>query len=170
MQADVDGGMRGVSKTRTLVKTESAVAIAQYESSEAPSLEFLAQAASEPQGHIFFGQLIAEGSPALIASMAGVDDGEVGHQTVDVGAGDGASGLDLRSCLRSSDGDSWLRRWRLCCSLARTLRRGCDDDGPAVIAEAGKQGCSPGYGDLGCAVVFLIACGRDRLAVEGKRL
>src|SRR5207245_3595344 len=72
MHADVDCGMRNVHQVRALVKAEGGVTIAQHQSRQAPSLEFLAQAASQRQGDVLFGQLIGECSPTLTASMAGI--------------------------------------------------------------------------------------------------
>src|SRR5580658_6932080 len=77
VDADVNCGMGGVGQAGALVEAEGGVVIAQEQSSQAASFEFLAQTAREGEGDIFFRELVGEGSAAFVASVARVYHGKI---------------------------------------------------------------------------------------------
>ena len=77
MKGDINGGVRSVGEKGALIQREVGVGIAQDKRGDSTILQFLAQAAGEGDGDVLLGERRAEGFAAVIAAMAGVDDGEV---------------------------------------------------------------------------------------------
>src|ERR1700730_7145488 len=77
VKRNVDRDMIGVGEDRALFKRNVGIGVAENESGNAATLEFLAQTASKDEGYIFFDKRAAEGFTAVIATMRGVHDCEV---------------------------------------------------------------------------------------------
>ena len=111
MQTEVDGRTRLVGHIGPLIQAHGGVSLAQHERREAARLQLLPQALRESQRDVLLRQLVAKGSAAFVAPVAGVHDYKILHRARNrrrrrrsgwdlrswtapgTGAGDGAAGV-----------------------------------------------------------------------------
>src|ERR1700678_4517553 len=122
VQRDVDRDAIVVSEVSALIEAERGVGISQIENGDAAALQFLAEAAGERDGDVFFEKGGAESFAAVVAAVAGVDHGEIA----------------VRDWRRPRwHCNAGRRRWSGRGNYRLSGRRGCgrDGDGASVGAE-----------------------------------